>query len=97
MKLIIEAAARADIAKIALWYREQEAGSGIAFLDAIDAQLQRILSHPRIFSIRRLKVRGASLKKFPYTIYFKQTDDVIQIIAMLHHRRDLSVLDYRLN
>jgi plasmid stabilization system protein ParE len=97
VRLIIEAAARTDIAEAALWYNEQEAGLGVVFLDTVHARLQRIASNPRIFSLRRSEVRGAGLKKFPYTIYFKQTGDLIQIIAMLHQSRDLSALDERLN
>jgi len=97
MRLIIEAAARTDIAEAALWYNEQEAGLGLAFLDAVHARLPRIASNPRLFALRRLEVRGARLKKFPYTIYFKLGGDFIQIIAVLHQSRDSRALDERLN
>ena len=97
MRLIIEAAARTDIGEAVIWYNEQQADLGIAFLDAVNASLQRISIKPRLFSLRRREVRGARLKKFPYTIYFRQRDELIQIVAVLHQSRDLSALDERLN
>ncbi|MGO9545243.1 MAG: hypothetical protein ACLPPF_10660 [Rhodomicrobium sp.] len=53
MRLIIEAAARTDIAETALWYDEQEVGLGLAFLDEVHARLPRIASSPRILGMGR--------------------------------------------
>jgi len=97
MRLIVEAAARTDIGDAAAWYNERQTGLGIVFLDAVNAALHRVSIKPRLFSLRRPDVRGASLKKFPYTIYFRQRRDFIQVVAVLHQNRDLSALDVRLN
>jgi len=95
MRLIIEAAARADIDRTVNWYNEQDSGLGTLFLDALSSRMERIVMNPRIFLLRRGGVRGASVRKFPYTIYFKHTDDTVQVIAVLHHRRDVGVLKDR--
>ena len=97
MHLIVEREANNDITSTAEWYEEQEKGVGVAFLDELNGVLQRILRNPKAFSLRQLALRGASLKKFPYTIYYKHENEVIQIIAVLHHRRDSRTLAQRIN
>jgi plasmid stabilization system protein ParE len=97
MRLIIEAAARRDIDEAAGWYENQERGLGGAFLDAVQAAVGRITATPRIFRLSRANMRAASIRKFPYTIYFTQTEEIVQIVAVLHQRRDPNALDSRLN
>lgn len=97
MRLIVEAAARTDIDEAAAWYDAQDIGLGGAFLDALHATLRRIGDNPRIFRVNKRPLRAASLKKFPYTIYFTQAEDTVHIIAVLHQRRDPGLLDDRLN
>ena len=53
MRLIIEAAARADIDRTVNWYNEQDAGLGTLFLDALSSRMERIVTNPRIFPLRR--------------------------------------------
>ncbi len=97
MRLIIEAAARADIAGAASWYNEQEAGLGVAFLDAVNGRIGQIAKNPHMFSHRRSGVRGAALKRFPYIIFYKLSESYIQIVAVFHQRRNTSALDDRIN
>jgi hypothetical protein len=80
MRLIVEASARTDIGEAAAWYNEQQTGLGIVLLDAVNAAPHRISIKPRLFSLRRPDVRGASLKKFPYTIYFSYTAILFRLL-----------------
>ena len=88
---------RRDIDEAAAWYEDQEKGLGVAFLDAVHTSVQRITANPRVFRISRSKARAALIRKFPYTIYFAQSEEIVQVLAVLHQRRDPKFLDSRLN
>lgn len=93
--LRISAYATSDILDGFDWYDVRAAGLGKEFLDEINSLIARIETSPRRYPHACHGLRKASIHRFPYSVYFRSGDDDIMIVAVLHHRRDTSVLSDR--
>ncbi len=79
------------------WYDSQSTGLEQRFSKDINDRLSFISNHPEASPVRAEGFRGALLKKFPYTIYydFDEHRNVVDVAAVLHNKRDRSVLGER--
>ena len=87
-RLVVRAAAEADILQAALWYEQRSPGLGTEFLRAVDVTLAEIARMPGRYPQVRGDARRAHLRRFPYGIYFVATPDLISVVACMHARRD---------
>lgn len=79
------------------WYDSQSTGLEQRFSKEINDRLTFISNHPEASPIRAEHFRGTQLKKFPYTIYydFEEIKNVVYVAAVLHNKRDRTVLKER--
>jgi plasmid stabilization system protein ParE len=82
MELVVRPEAERDLAEASDWYRDD---SGV------------IAPHPTQFPHAGKLMRRASVRGFPYSVFYMAVKSKIIVIAVFHHRRDLSALDERLN
>jgi hypothetical protein len=92
--LRITLAAFNDIAQARDWYEKQRSGLGREFVDKVDETLSRIEDNPLIYPKLVNEARRASMKRFPYGIWYKTEEEHI-VIACLHHRRNPAVVKSR--
>ena len=89
--------ARAEFDSAADWYNAQKPGLGVRFIsfvqDAIDSITTNPRKHQKIFE----DIRRAVVKKFPYTVLYREQSDCILIVAIFHGKRDPAVWQSRLN
>jgi plasmid stabilization system protein ParE len=85
--LALRLEARADLVDAALWYETQKAGLSEDLFTNIGAALDAIQERPESFPIVRRDVRRALVKRFPFAIYFRRSDDHVLVIAILHTAR----------
>ena len=97
MRLIIEPLAQADIDEIADWYDGQDFDVGSAFLVSLKSLFSRVTANPARYPLHKPGLRRARLQRFPHNVFYIHKSESVFIIAVLHHRRDLSVLDERVN
>jgi plasmid stabilization system protein ParE len=95
--LIVRPEAEADLAEASDWYRDHDIAVRDAFVARVEAAFDRIALKPNHFPRAGKLLRRASVRGFPYSVYFSAVGGQISVIAVLHHRRDASVLDTRLN
>jgi plasmid stabilization system protein ParE len=88
MRLVLRLKAKQDLREAYLWYEERQPGLGRAFYSAFDATLAILREHPQIFPRVDPSTRRASMKSFPYGIFFRITEDTIRIIAVVHNARN---------
>lgn len=84
---IVRPLAEADLEQAANWYDEEQAGLGSRFLSDVDRVFARIRERPQQFPAVSGDIRRALLHTFPYAVYFRQTDETIRVLAVLHLRR----------
>ena len=70
------------------WYERELPGLGSRFSQELDVQVGRIASHPLRFPLRLKDMRSARLRRFPYSLFFRVTDNEIAVIACFHASRD---------
>jgi toxin ParE1/3/4 len=68
----------------------QQAGLGQAFLDRLNEALARIGAMPQLYGTVWRNVRAARLRQFPYVVYYRVHDDRVEVLAVMHGRRDAS-------
>jgi toxin ParE1/3/4 len=82
--------AEADIESAQEWYNEHLAGLGDNFVEQVSETLEIIASAPERFAILWKQVRGFPLRRFPYVVYYRAHADRVEVLAVLHGRRDTS-------
>jgi len=68
------------------------------FIDEFFRATRRLEDFPYSGPVRRKTARRLNLRIFPYQIWYRVDDDkeLVQVIAVLHHRQDPAHLDNRL-
>ncbi len=89
MNLPVVLTAEADFDAAADWYEEQ-AGLGEKFTLHIRQVLVRIGLMPELHGALHQDIRRAKVQKFPCNVYYRVRPDRIEVIAVLHGRRDPS-------
>jgi hypothetical protein len=80
--------AESEHLKQVAYYEAQQAGLGARYLAEVTAALEYICEAPHHFPIARPPaLRRLGLKRFPFTIFFRELSDVIQVVAVAPHRR----------
>ena len=85
---IVRPLAEADLDGAATRYEDQQSGLGSRFLDAVDHVVNRVRETPLQFPSVSVGIRRALLQTFPYAVYFRETEQAVVILAVLHLQRD---------
>jgi plasmid stabilization system protein ParE len=77
-----------ELAEARDFYEKRAPGLGEQFIDEFERQVLRIAANPGRWMVIRADVRRALMRRFPYTIYFRQlAPDRIRITVVKHQRR----------
>jgi toxin ParE1/3/4 len=97
LPIILRPQAEADVIDAGDWYATQSPGLEIAFAESVDHALIRIAAMPQMYEVAFRDVRRGRLRRFPYVIYYRVLSDKIEVIAILHARRDPTLWQDRVN
>jgi toxin ParE1/3/4 len=81
-------AAQRDFDEAFDWYEAQRHGLGVRFAQAVQKELDLIADQPLVHGLIHSEVRCGLVSRFPYGVYYRVKPDRIEIIAILHGRRD---------
>ena len=86
-----------DIQNALDWYESQSIGLEQRFHKVLMERLKFIQTYPEATSFLDKRFRGVQLKKFPFTIYYNydEANAIIRVAAVLHNKRDKSILKER--
>jgi toxin ParE1/3/4 len=87
-RFIVRPLAEADLDDAARWYEDERAGLAERFLSDADQTFARVRDRPFQFPTVGGDVRRALLHTFPYAVYFRASDGVVAVLAVLHLRRN---------
>ncbi len=90
-RFIVRPLAEADLETAARWYDGERPGLADRFLKDVDRSFVRLRERPLQFPVVAGDVRRALLNTFPYAIYFRVSDEVVIVLAVLHLRRNPKV------
>jgi toxin ParE1/3/4 len=81
-------AAEAEHLETVAYYESKRPGLGATYWAEFELAMERILEMPRSYPIEmEPDIRHRVMKKFPFTIIFRETPNLIQVLAIAHHRR----------
>lgn len=86
--ILIRPEAEGDLAEAHGWYEKRRPGLGVSFMDEVQGALSRIAAGPLQYQTIYRHVRRVAIRRFPYSIYFVPENDLIVVLAVVHHRRD---------
>jgi toxin ParE1/3/4 len=91
--------AKRDLEEIFVFIGERDLDTGLDFLFAAEQTFELLAKMPLIGSPRRFRSsRLRNLRQFPvksyedYLIFYRPTDDGIEVLRVLHGRRDIEAI-----
>jgi len=78
----------ADATEAYRWYEARRPGLGEEFLSSVDACIHFIRRNPELFERIRGDFRRATVRRFPYVVFFKHTTDETVIYSVFHSAQD---------
>ena len=86
--LEIRAEAIADVIKIVAWYDNERELLGEEFIEALYTEIDFIKNYPTACRLSNYKCRERQLKRFPFAIVFRLEKTKINVVAIMHIKRD---------
>lgn len=90
-RVVVRRQAKADIREAARWYESQRVSLGRAFVQQIDAILERIRLNPMQYQVVHRDIRRAIPRRFPYGVFYRIDGTDILVFAVVDLHRDPSI------
>jgi toxin ParE1/3/4 len=87
--------AEVDFDKSYEYYYEDNPKVADTFFKRINLGFENVKKNPNSFPIAHKDVRKYVVKKFPFVIYYRIVDTVIQVIAIFHTSRNPEIWNER--
>ena len=80
--------AEAEHLETVAYYETRQAGLGASDLAEFESILDRICQAPNRYQIEREPdIRRIRLRRFPFTVLFRESEGTVQVLAVAHHHR----------
>jgi len=87
--------AEKDIRDAYDWYENQRQFLGKAFLSEIESTLEIIQENPQLYAYVQKSIRRALCKRFPYAVYYIESESNVIVLAILQQRRKPTIWQKR--
>nr|VFJ91729.1 MAG: ParE toxin of type II toxin-antitoxin system, parDE [Candidatus Kentron sp. H]VFJ92934.1 MAG: ParE toxin of type II toxin-antitoxin system, parDE [Candidatus Kentron sp. H]VFJ99549.1 MAG: ParE toxin of type II toxin-antitoxin system, parDE [Candidatus Kentron sp. H] len=88
MRYFFHPAAESEHLETVAYYESQRAGLGASYLTEFENVVSNICNTPHRYPVAMgPDIRRARMKKFPFTVLFREISGSVQILALAHHRR----------
>ncbi len=86
--LTLHSKAKFEVAEAVAYYEGQSKGLGIRFLAEAERAMRLIQANPNLAQhYRNTDFRRYNLRKFPFSIFYSEMEDVTWIISVAHNSR----------
>ena len=80
--------AEAEHLETVAYYETRRAGLGASYLAEFESGLEGVCEAPDRYPIEREPdIRRIRLKRFPFTVLFRESEGMVQVLAVAHHHR----------
>jgi len=87
-RFVVRPEARDELLEAQAWYEQRAAGLGAAFARAVEAAVESLHRAPQQYPVVHRDIRRVLLRRFPYAIFYRATEDEIIVLAVFHLARD---------
>ncbi len=77
-----------EFVESAVYYGSQQPNLGYRFIAAVEEAVRRIAAHPQLYPVIEANIRRCRVLLFPYGIIYRVKADSIEIVAIMHLRRE---------
>jgi plasmid stabilization system protein ParE len=88
--------AETDVKEIIDWYAEKSTTTVVNFLVHLKQAEERLRVNPHSFKKISKSFRRIIIKRFPYSVYFIESENIINILAIIHFARSKQYIKNRL-
>ena len=86
-ELVFHAQAAEEAEAAQEWYAERSPAAAAAFLLELNHAVQGVAEGPERWPLHDQNIRKYVFPKFPFILFYKLTEEKIQIIAVAHSKR----------
>ena len=81
--------AKQELREAASFYGSQSQGLGLAFTEAVERKIDRLLKFPESAPPLDFEIRAKAIPRFPYTLYFRWRSErgLLRVLAVAHQKR----------
>ena len=95
MKVIFRPEAEDELIEAIDWYEARSPGLGAELLRCVDACVERMIRQPESYPIVHRETRMGIVRRFPYLVLYRISDEAISIIAVFHAKRNPKIWEAR--
>lgn len=88
LTIVIRHAARVEIFETAARYETRQRKLGEQFLLEIQRCVTLAAEQPKLYATVHRDIRRATLRRFPFSVYFRAEKDRLVVLAVFHGKRD---------
>ena len=80
--------AEAEHLETIAWYEDRRGGLGAQYLAEFERLLELVCRNPHRHPIDRTpNIRRARMRRFPFTVLYREAGGRVDVLAVAHHRR----------
>lgn len=87
-EFIVSPEAEDDLAEAKRWYDNRQYGLGTELVECVDEAFATITRLPLVPAPVFEGLRRVLVRRFPYAVYYRVSDDRIDVVAVYHTSRD---------
>ncbi len=87
----------AEASEAAKFYEEQQEGLGKRFVEALTDTINRIRRSPLLYGKIDSNMRKCRLLRFPFGVIYRDKNDTIEIIAVMHLKKKPGYWKFRID
>ncbi len=80
--------ARQELLDAIKYYNKCGSGLGYIFMEEVQAAIDRIIRFPKAWTMLSKDTRRCLTRRFPYGVIYQELDGDIQIVAIMHLKRE---------
>jgi plasmid stabilization system protein ParE len=88
-------AANAEFIDACAWYESKRAGLALEFIGELDRCVTLAAKQPLQFAVVHKDIRRVVANRFPYSVYFREEEHRIVVLAVFHGSRDPAIWQTR--
>jgi toxin ParE1/3/4 len=97
MRLIYHDEAEEELAEAARFYQARSPGLGERLLDDFAAAIAENQKSPGLWPVVEGDLRSRTLRRFPFSVYYRVEGEQIRILVFKHHRQHPDYWRHRLD
>jgi len=85
---VFHPAAEAEHLESVAYFESKRPGLGASYLSEFEGIMAQVCEAPHRYPIEKgSDIRRIKMKRFPYTVHFREVSGSVKVLAIAHHRR----------